>query len=277
VTVIIPTYNWSTVLPYSIGSVLRQTEHRWELLVVGDACTDDSAAIVQRVGDPRVRWINLDRHTGHQCGPNTEGVAQARGDVIAYLGHDDLWLPHHLALLVSAIDAGAGLAYGITARVSPGDSDVEPAPQGLEPYRSGIWIPPTAVVHRRDALERAGGWPHPHRVSRAPEAELWARMAATGVAVAFVPRLTAVKFPAGQRPGVYRTRPSHEQAAWFDRIGREPDIEAAELARMLRLALSPRRFVRRQLSRVRARARRAFGYGRVFDRLRRRKGLDPLR
>src|ERR1041384_1641145 len=48
VTVIIPPYNWSTVLPYSIGSVLDQTFTDFELLVIGDGCTDDSEAVVAR-------------------------------------------------------------------------------------------------------------------------------------------------------------------------------------------------------------------------------------
>ena len=59
VTVVMATHNWSTVLPYSIGSVLRQTFSDFELLVVGDGCTDDSESVVAAVGDPRVRWINF--------------------------------------------------------------------------------------------------------------------------------------------------------------------------------------------------------------------------
>ena len=97
VTVIMATYNWSAVLPYSIGSVLRQTFTDFELLVIGDGCTDDSEQVVTSIGDPRVHWINLPRNTRHQSGPNNEGLARARGEFIAYLGHDDLWLPHHLA------------------------------------------------------------------------------------------------------------------------------------------------------------------------------------
>src|SRR3954454_8989205 len=107
VTVIIATYNWSSVLPYSIGSVLRQTFTDFELLVVGDGCTDDSEQVVASIDDPRVRWINLPENTRHQSGPNNEGLRQARGELIAYLGHDDLWLPHHLAAHVAAIDASA--------------------------------------------------------------------------------------------------------------------------------------------------------------------------
>src|SRR5438046_5361757 len=78
VTVIIATYNRSNVLPYSIGSVLRQSFHDFELLVVGDGCTDDSESVVAAMGDPRVRWISLPANTGHQSGPNNEGLHQAR-------------------------------------------------------------------------------------------------------------------------------------------------------------------------------------------------------
>src|SRR5215212_6896548 len=120
VTAIIPTYNWSAVLPYSIGSVLRQTMTDIELLVVGDGCTDDSEAVVTGIGDPRVRWINLPANTGHQSGPNNEGLRQARGEMIAYLGHDDLWLPHHLASAVAALDrTNSDVAYGVLALVAP--------------------------------------------------------------------------------------------------------------------------------------------------------------
>src|SRR5918911_3354227 len=107
VTVIIPTYNWSSVLPYSVGSALRQTLTDFEVLVVGDGCTDDSEAVVGSFGDERLRWVNLPTNTGHQSGPNNEGLRRARGELIAYLGHDDLWLPHHLSVLVGGIDAGA--------------------------------------------------------------------------------------------------------------------------------------------------------------------------
>jgi glycosyltransferase involved in cell wall biosynthesis len=55
VSVIIATYNWSSVLLYSIGSVLGQTMGDFELLVAGDGCTDDSEQVVSSIADPRVR------------------------------------------------------------------------------------------------------------------------------------------------------------------------------------------------------------------------------
>ncbi|HKO55667.1 MAG TPA: glycosyltransferase family A protein [Thermoanaerobaculia bacterium] len=80
VTVIMATYNWSSVLPYSIGSALLQTFADFELLVVGDGCTDDSEAVVNARDDRRVRWINLPVNSGHQSTPNNEGLRQARGE-----------------------------------------------------------------------------------------------------------------------------------------------------------------------------------------------------
>ena len=73
VTVVIATYDWSTVLPYSIGSVLGQSFADFELLVVGDGCTDDSESVVSSFGDPRFRWYNLDRNHGSQYATGSSG------------------------------------------------------------------------------------------------------------------------------------------------------------------------------------------------------------
>lgn len=286
VTAIIATYDWSTVLPYSIGSVLRQTYQDLELLVIGDGCTDDSEAVVRAAaaGDPRVRWINLPENTGTQSGPNAEGMRQARGDVIAYLGHDDLWLPHHLAVLVPAVDRGADVAYGVVAAVPP---DIRrppwPNPPRFARYR-GQWINPTGFVHRREAAERAGGWRPWRELRRHPDYHLLLQMRAAGCTFELVPRLTAIKLAAIVRPNCYRERPCHEQAAWTERILREPDLEATLLVRMLGAAqeraharLTLRGMLGRAGSRLRRLGRWLLGFKRGdVDRRRRVRGLEPI-
>lgn len=233
-TVIVPTYNWSSVLPFSVGSALGQTFRDLEVLVVGDGCTDDSEAVVRAIGDPRVRWVKLPEHTGHQSGPNNEGLRQARGELIAYLGHDDVWLPHHLALLVAALSGGADLAYGITALVHP-DGRLQAYPYRFR-FRPGQAIAPSSVVHRRTVTDAVGSWRPFTELREDPEVDLWRRAHLAGFRFGFVPRLTVVKFPASWRRDAYRTRASHEQAAWFRRIQEEPDLEAAELGRFLEAA-----------------------------------------
>jgi glycosyltransferase involved in cell wall biosynthesis len=224
VTVIIPTYNWSEVLPYSIGSVLAQTFDDFELLVIGDGCTDDSESVVHAISDSRVRWINIPR-VGHQCGANNEGLRQARGEFIAYLGHDDLWLPHHLELGVAALDSGADLTHSLLLSVGP-----EGKRHVVVPVAAG-WKPPTCVLHRRTMTDRLGGWPHFTTVSLSPEHDLWLRAQRAGARFHFIQRLTGVKFPASQRRDVYRERPSHEQKWWSEHIRHNPRLEVEELAR----------------------------------------------
>jgi glycosyltransferase involved in cell wall biosynthesis len=232
VTVIVATYNWSAVLPYSIGSVLRQTFADFELLVIGDGCTDDSEQVVKAIGDPRVEWINLPENTRHQSGPNNEGLRRARGELIAYLGHDDLWLPHHLDVMVRALDrTQSDLAYSLTMNVAPDGDFAWPT---IPNEAAGTFASPLAVVHRKRVTEEIGGWRHYREVTNTtPDVELWRRAHAAGYKFTFVPRLTGVKLPAGHRRDVYAKRPSHEQAHWSARIQNEPDFEFEQMARFV--------------------------------------------
>ena len=102
VSVVIPTYNWSAALRCAIRSVLLQTMQDFEILVVGDGCTDDSEAVVAEFKDPRIRWHNLERNYGSQWKANNYANEHAAGDWIAYLGHDDIWYPTHLEAMLRA-------------------------------------------------------------------------------------------------------------------------------------------------------------------------------
>jgi glycosyltransferase involved in cell wall biosynthesis len=231
VTVIIATYNWSTVLPFAIDSVLGQTMRDFELLVVGDGCTDDSEQVVAAIDDPRVRWINLPENTGHQSGPNNRGLQEARGEFIAYLGHDDLWLSHHLQCATDKLqETGCAFVHSLLIRLAPGEDvgiPVLPKPQ------YGWGGPPSCTVHRRSVVDAIGGWKDYRELFVPPEIDFFHRAQAAGFKAAFVPRLTCIKFPASQRKNVYRERPSHEQAVWVQRMRSDPDFEAVHLVRVI--------------------------------------------
>ena len=96
ISVVIATYNRSGVLRFTIESVLRQTFESWELIVVGDGCTDDTETVVRQFDDDRISFVNLSRRTGEQSGPNNFGFALSTGAFVAFLNHDDLWLADHL-------------------------------------------------------------------------------------------------------------------------------------------------------------------------------------
>jgi len=96
ISVIIPTYNWSSALKLAIKTALWQTYKNIEVIVVGDCCTDDSEEVVKSFDDSRLKWINLEKNHGSQAIPNNYGIKMANGEFIAHLGHNDVWHPTHL-------------------------------------------------------------------------------------------------------------------------------------------------------------------------------------
>ncbi len=233
VSVIIPTYNWSSVLRYAVRTVLWQTYRRFEVLVIGDGCTDDSGEIALSFGDPRVRWHNLPRNSGHQSVPNNVALQMARGDYIAYLGHDDVWLPRHLALLLAALErTGADLAYTGCVMLGPPGSRIRIltgiSTSGRYEYEPGHGIPPSSLMHRRRMVREIGGWADYRTLRMAPDTEFVLRAHQRGKRFVAVGALTVFKFNSAFRPNSYRERPWREQAEYVRRIETESDFLARE-------------------------------------------------
>jgi glycosyltransferase involved in cell wall biosynthesis len=214
VTVIIQTYNRSNILPYCIGSVLWQTFSDWELLVMGDGCTDDTAAVVARFADPRIRFVNLDPRVGDQSGPNNEGVRLARGRYVAYFNHDDLWLPDHLEQSVAALEAsGADLVYTMQLEADP-DGRVRinatyPV-RGFDPLlhpNNSTW------VFRRELHTRIGPQKTRDKVFTFPTRDWIYRAWRAGAKMLPVPAVTVVVVSATTRRNVYSERQWREQDA----------------------------------------------------------------
>jgi glycosyltransferase involved in cell wall biosynthesis len=267
VSVIIATYNRSAVLRYAVASVLNQTVRDFELLVVGDGCTDDSEEVVAGMKDPRIRWINLPANSGHQSGPNSRGLQEARGEFVAYLGHDDLWLKHHLECTIGKLEeTGAAFAHSLLIRILSADDELGRPVFHKSQY--GYGAPPSCTVHRRSVAAKIGGWNDYRNLVLPPETDFSDRARAAGFTATFVPRFTVIKFPGSIRKNVYRDKPSHEQAHWFRRIS-EPDFEAEHLVRMVQAfhgdvasGMPIRKLVRTFALEFAARAR--WGLSRVF-------------
>jgi hypothetical protein len=132
VSVIIPTYdNYERLADRSIPSVQAQTWQHFEVLVVGDAAPEAARAVVQSIGDERVRFWNRTyrgpypenpRDRWHIAGvpPYNEAAAAARGRWIAHLGDDDALRPHHLeSLLDRARGDRLELCYGLANTRTP--------------------------------------------------------------------------------------------------------------------------------------------------------------
>jgi glycosyltransferase involved in cell wall biosynthesis len=257
VCVIIPTYNWSSVLPFSIRSVLRQTMRDFELRVVGDGCTDDSAEVVSGFDDPRVIWENLPQNAGDQAIPNQHAIDRTDCEVVAYLNHDDLYLPHALESMLAKIDRGATCVNGLCFMVNP-NGRVELGSTRATGYRPGDWMTPSCVMHRRQDGLDVGGWIPHVECGAIPQESMWDRLVEAGHDFQGSLRLASIKFNASARRNVYRDKPCHEQAMWEQRILKQDDLEAELLGRLVgqyseNPGISPAKIRRWMITRARSR------------------------
>ncbi len=97
VSIITPSYNCAAMIAETLQSVQSQTFTDWEHIIIDDASTDDSRAILEIYckSEPRARWIGLLQNQGGAVARNT-GIDAARGRYIAFLDSDDLWHPEKL-------------------------------------------------------------------------------------------------------------------------------------------------------------------------------------
>src|SRR5437867_2556724 len=102
VSVVIPVYNGERYLADAIQSVLDQTYENFEVIVVDDGSTDESAAVAKRFGEA-IRYVH--QANGGVSKARNTGIAEARGVYLAFLDQDDLWLPDKLSVQVAYLDS----------------------------------------------------------------------------------------------------------------------------------------------------------------------------
>ncbi|MBC7913682.1 MAG: glycosyltransferase [Pyrinomonadaceae bacterium] len=106
VSVVMPAYNAQKYIAESIESVIEQTYANWELLIVDDGSTDNTAAIIKhyQIKDTRIQYFY--QENGRQGKAKNAGINNSKGDYIAFLDADDLWLKEKLKVSVDVITAG---------------------------------------------------------------------------------------------------------------------------------------------------------------------------
>ncbi|MGZ5787509.1 MAG: glycosyltransferase family 2 protein, partial [Ramlibacter sp.] len=184
-SVLLPTHNRPDVLAFAIESVLAQSERDFELLIVGDGCTDGTAGVVAQFDDARIRWFDLPKAPYFGYANRNVALKHAQGALVAYVGHDDLLFPDHLALLSRRLEeAGADWVYSRPLVASP-EGIVVPLsgnlhnPDELDAFfQRDNFIPTACVLHRRACLKESGYWPED--VPAGADWHLWRRMIERG-------------------------------------------------------------------------------------------------
>lgn len=181
VSVIIPSYNYARYIGEAIDSVLSQTYRFVEVVVVDNSSTDNTLEVLQGYGDS-IRWIQQPNQG--VSGSRNRGIAESRGELIAFLDADDVWLPEKLARQVELFgDPRVGMVYCglqyIDARGEPLEQSVEGL-RGRVLKKLALLEPPgipacgSSAVVRREALEKVGGFDR--ELSISADWDMWRRI-----------------------------------------------------------------------------------------------------
>lgn len=243
VSIVMPAWNAAATIAVAVDSVRAQTFGAWELIIVDDGSTDDTAAVAERAAaeDTRVRLVGTE-HQGIIGALNT-GISVARAPLIARMDSDDVMHPGRLAAQVGFLDRHPEIGVVSCLVEFGGDR------RGAQGYALHVdWInslhrvedialarfieSPVAhpsVVFRRELIERHGSYAE----SGFPEDyELWLRWMEAGVRFAKVPEVL-VRW--NDRPGrLSRTDPRYAAEAFFA-------CKCRYLGRWLRATVAPGR------------------------------------
>lgn len=103
VSIIMPSYNTASYIRETIQSVLDQTYSKWELIIVDDCSSDNTDDVLSAIHDDRIKIFRNEKNSGAAVSRN-KALREARGQWIAYLDSDDLWMPQKLEKQISFME-----------------------------------------------------------------------------------------------------------------------------------------------------------------------------
>lgn len=178
VSVVIPAYNRAHSVQRSVESVLKQTYQPFEIIVVDDGSTDGTTDVLQRFGD-RIQ-VFRQPNRGPSSARNA-GVAQASGEIIAFLDSDDTWKPEKLERQVTLLSNAGSLVPCCVCNAET----IADGPRGPDSFEiagvktalgEGYWLNPAELIAtrfllfnqvaaiRREAFEKIGGFKEDMRI-----------------------------------------------------------------------------------------------------------------
>ena len=161
VSIIIPTYNRGWILTEAIDSVLAQEYKDYELIVVDDGSTDNTREILDTYGPDII--VLRQANKGVSAARN-RGIAEAGGQLVAFLDSDDLWLPRKLSRQVDFFKLNPAAVINQTeeiwirngVRINPKDRHRKPSGMIFERSLGLCLVSPSAVMIQKTLFDTVG-------------------------------------------------------------------------------------------------------------------------
>ena len=126
VSIIMPVYKARATIEQAVASVVAQSYHNWELIIINDACPEDSCRVIrdQDISNSQIIQIDNATNQGVVISRNS-GIAQATGQILAFLDSDDYWQSDKLERQIARIEEGYDVVCSNYLRVKPYSEPVE--------------------------------------------------------------------------------------------------------------------------------------------------------
>lgn len=224
VSIVIPLYNKAPYIERALDSIRAQTLSDFEVVVVDDGSTDDGASAVARYSDSRVRLVSQPN-----AGPGparNKGIAQARGEFIAFLDADDEWFPTYLEEAIRSLEnfgpEVAAISFGYLEYPAGQSKETMWRKRGLEEGTFRVaaetrpalvvsvlaYMTPPTTVARTEVVRKWGGFYDRGKCLFAEDAFLWLKVLLNErIALSFSPLVKIHSEASGLSKNLQRARP----------------------------------------------------------------------
>lgn len=188
VSIIMPAYNAESFIGEAINSVVNQTYSNWELIIIDDGSTDKTAEKVQSwvVKDNRIQyWYQVN---GKQGKARNLGISKSKGDYLAFLDADDLWLPEKLEIQIEEIQKNNVDLVFSNSYIFNDDNDADVSKtmnvkkamfigeKAFQLFLEGNRIPILTVLTKKENVNQVGGFSEKINIQNAEDYHLWLKM-----------------------------------------------------------------------------------------------------
>lgn len=260
VSVLVPTYNRAHTLRQALDSVFSQSFADFEVIVVDDASTDSTSALLSSYSDPRLRVYRNPTNLG-QAGNAARCLSLATAPYVHFLYSDDFFLPGCLARKVAAIDAAPDIAlvFAATQIIAPDgrplllrrpfrtDRVLDGATLARRSFRvKNIYGEPSNVLFRRDLVARLGSYAPD--LSYSVDWELWIRLSCQARVAYLATPFTAFRISDSSVTGALRWQSFRsDDASFVRRVRTDARLPLTRLDLLLHQITQPSRMLLRAL------------------------------
>jgi len=259
VSIITPAYNVAKLIGPTIESVQEQLYENWEMIIVDDGSTDNTAGVVQGYADKDKRVKYVHQNNAGQSAARNRAIEEAKGEYLAFLDADDFFLPPKLEEQVKYLEENTdcGVSYCKIHHFFNEEPDKFyyfnlPHPSGniFSELLKGNFINPLTVVLRKSVIDKWGGFEPTFR--RLDEQYLWLKLSYHGVKFCYLDQVLG-------HYRIHKTSLSNDPEYF-----RDTEIKVLELLEKMKDWMSPAEAIQYNLEGIKKKTRRRILIGRLL-------------